>query len=150
MKDITPKLVKLFKTGYCTPQIARVAKKLQEPSTTLHYNIKKLEKEGAIKEYKAVFNHKKIEEGFCVFVLINLSPDEYGDPERVGRELVNIPEIESIDILTGDWEMVLKIRTKDQDEYYELVKNVLSRKGIIKMTTLTSLKQIKSEFIKLE
>lgn len=148
MKNITLKLVKLFKTGYCTPQIARIAKKLQEPSTTLHYNIKKLEKEGAIKGYKAVFNYKEIDEGFCTFVLINLSPDEYGDPERVGRELQNIPEIESIDIITGDWEMVLKIRTKDLDKYYELVKNVLSRKGIIKIKTLTSLKQLKTEFVK--
>ena len=49
MKDIRPKLVELFKSGYCTPQIARVAKKLGEPSTTIHYNVKKLEAEGAIK-----------------------------------------------------------------------------------------------------
>ena len=49
MKDITGKLVNLFKSGFCTPQIARIAKKLKEPSTTIHYNIKKLEKEGDIK-----------------------------------------------------------------------------------------------------
>ncbi|MFH1589658.1 MAG: Lrp/AsnC family transcriptional regulator [archaeon] len=149
MKDITSKLVKLFKTGYCIPQIARVAKQLQEPSTTLHYNIKKLEKEGAIKTYKAVFDYKKINEGFCVFMLVKLSPDEYGDPERIGRELMKLPHIESIDIITGDWEMIIKIRTKDQDEYYDLIKNVISRKGITKITTLTSLKQLKTEFVEL-
>jgi len=149
MKDITPKLIKLFKKSYCTPQIARVAKKLKEPSTTLHYNIKKLEKEGAIKSYKAVFDYKKIDEGFCVFVLINLSPDEYGDPERIGRELTKIGEIESVDIITGDWEMLLKVRIKDQDEYYNLIKNVISRKGVIKITSLTSLKQLKTEFVEI-
>ena len=56
-------------------------------------------------------------------------------------------EIESVDILTGDWEMMLKIRVKDQDEYYNLVKTVLSRKGIAKIKTLTSLKQLKTEFV---
>lgn len=149
MKDIRPKLIALFKTGYCTPQIARIARKLKEPSTTLHYNIKKLEKEGAIIAYKAVFDYKKINEGFCAFVLISLSPDEYGNPEKIGKELSKHPEIESVDIVTGDWEMIVKVRTKDQDAYYELVKHVISRKGVIKIKTLTSLKQIKSEFVEL-
>ena len=149
MKDIQPRLIDVFKKGYCTPQIAQVAKKLKEPAKTIHYNIKKLEKEGAIKAYKAVFDYKKINEGFCAFVLISLSPDEYGDPEKIGKELGRHTEIESVDIATGDWEMVVKVRTKDQDAYYELVKNVISRKGVTKIKTLTSLKQLKTEFVEL-
>lgn len=149
MKNIQPKIISLFKRGYCTPQIAQIAKKLKEPSTTIHYNIKKLEKDGAIKAYKAVFDYKKINQGFCAFVLISLSPDEYGDPEKVGKELAKHPEIESVDITTGDWEIVVKVRTTDQDAYYDLVKNVISRKGVTKIKTLTSLKQLKTEFVEL-
>ena len=149
MKNISEKLIRLFKEGYCTPQIARVAKKLKEPSTTIHYNIKKLEKEGAIKTYKAVYDYNKISQGFCVFVLISLSPDEYGDPEKIGKELAKHPEIESVDVCTGNWEIVIKVRVKDQDEYYSLVKNVISRKGITKIVSLTSLKQLKTEFVRL-
>ncbi len=147
MKDITPRLIELFKKGYCTPQIARMAKELREPSTTIHYNIKKLEREGAIKAYKAVFDYKKINEGFCTIVLISLSPDEYGNPEKIARELAKHPEIESVDICTGDWELVIKIRAKDQDEYYNFIKNVVSRKGIEKIKSLLSMKQIKTEFV---
>ncbi len=149
MKDIAQKLIPLLKEDYCTPQIHRLAKKIKEPSTTIHYNIKKLEREGAIKSYKAVFNHPKINEGFCAFVLITLSPEEYGSPEKIGQELAKHPEIESVDIITGDWEMLLKVRTKDQESYYHLVKNVISRRGIIKIKTLTSLKQLKTEFVAL-
>jgi DNA-binding Lrp family transcriptional regulator len=149
MKNITQKLINLFKKGYCTPQIARVAKKISEPSTTIHYNIKKLEREGAIRAYKAVFDYQKIDQGYCMYTLINLSPDEYGDPERITKDLAKHPEIESIDIITGDWELILKIRVKDQDEYYNFIKNVISRKGIIKIKSLTSLKQIKTEFVEL-
>ncbi len=148
MKDITPKLIELFHQGYATPQIARIAKKLSQPATTIHYNIKKLERE-AIKAYKAVFDYKKIGQGFCAHVLINLSPDEYGDPERVAKELARHPNIESVDIITGDWELVLKVRAKDMDEYYEMVKNVISRKGVTKIKSLTTLKQVKTEFIEL-
>jgi len=150
MKDIQPKLIGLLKKGYCTPQIARMAKKMQEPSTTIHYNVKKLEEEGAVKAYKAVFDYKKIDEGFCAFLLINLSPDEYGNPEKIAKELTKYDEVESVDIITGGWEIVIKIRTKDQDSYYNLVKNVIARKGIIKITTLTSLIQLKTEFVSLD
>ena len=149
MKNITEKLVKVFKEGNCTPQIARIAKKIKEPSTTIHYNIKKLEKEGAIKTYKAVFDYKKIDEGFCTYVLISLSPDEYGNPERIGKDLAKHHQIESIDICTGDWEMVLKVRVKDQDAYYDFVKNVISRKGVVKIKSLVSFKQVKTEFVTL-
>lgn len=149
MKDIASKLIPLLKEGYCTPQIAQIAKKLKQPSTTLHYNIKKLEREGAIKTYKAIFDYKKINEGFCVFVLISLAPDEYGNPERIGAELARHPHIESVDICTGDWEMVVKVRVKDQEEYFSLLKTVLSRKGIVKIKSLTSMKQMKTEFVEM-
>ncbi len=149
MKDIQSKLIPLLKEGYCVPQIARIAKKIQEPSTTIHYNIHKLEREGKIKSYKAVFDYRKIEEGFCCFVLLNLSPDEYGDPEKISRELAKHPQIESIDVCTGDWELLLKVRSKDQNDYYQFVKTVISRKGVIKTKTLISLKQFKTEFVTL-
>ena len=149
MKDIRPKLISLFKQGYCTPQISQIARKLGEPSTTIHYNTKKLEQEGAIKAYKAVFDYKKIDEGFCAFILITLAPDEYGNPERIGKDLAKHPEIESVDICTGDWEMGLKVRAKDQDAYYSLIKNVIQRKGVTKIKSLTSLKQMKTEFVTL-
>jgi DNA-binding Lrp family transcriptional regulator len=149
MKDIKPKLIRLFKEGYCTPQISRIAKTIDEPSTTIHYNIKKLEEEGAIKTYKAAFDYEKIGEGFCVFLLIALSPSEYTDPERIATDLAKHKEVESVNIVAGDWELILKIRTKDQDEYFGLLKNVISKeKGIKKTGSIISLKEIKTEFVK--
>jgi Lrp/AsnC family transcriptional regulator, leucine-responsive regulatory protein len=149
MKNIRKEIVELMKTGYCVPRIVELAKKLKEPSTTIHYNLKQMEKEGVIRGYKAVFDYKKIDEGFCSFVLLNLASDEYSNPERIGRELLSYPQIESIDIVTGGWEMLVKIRTKDIDEYYQFVKNVLSKKGIARATSLSSLKQLKTEFMEL-
>ena len=149
MKNIKEALIDLLKKGHCTPRIAKVARTLKEPATTIHYNIKQLEKSGAIKTYKAVFDYKKIEEGYCNYALINLSPEEYANPERLARLFARFDQIESIDILSGDWEMILKIRTKDIDEYYDFVKKVLSQQGVSKVKTLASLKEIKTEFVEL-
>ena len=150
MKDITPKLISLFKKGYCTPQIARIAKLLKQPSTTIHYNIKKMEKLGAIKAYKAVFDYKKINQGHCTYILITLVHEKYGDPESVAKKLAKDERVESIDICTGDYELLVKLRTKDIDEYYEFVKYSIKQYGFAKTISLTSLKQIKTEFVELE
>jgi DNA-binding Lrp family transcriptional regulator len=148
MKNIKPKLIRLFKEGYCTPQIARIARKIKEPSTTIHYNIKKLENEGAIKTYKAVFDYKKIDEGFCAYLLIAFAPAEY--PERIARELAKHKEVESVDLITGDWELIVKIRTRDQDEYYNLISDIIPKVEVFqKMKSMISLKQIKTEFVSL-
>jgi DNA-binding Lrp family transcriptional regulator len=148
MKDIQLKLVKLFKEGYCTPQIGRIAREIDEPAATIHYNIKKLEKSGTIRTYKAVFDYKKIDEGFCAYVLIALSSSEYADPERIAANLARQREVESVDILAGDWEMLVKIRTRNQDEYFQFLKEVISKeKGIQNSNSIVSLKQIKTEFV---
>jgi len=79
-----------------------------------------------------------------------LSSSEYADPERIAKELARHKEVESIDILAGDWELIVKVRAKDQDEYYEFLKKVISReKGIENNSSIISLKQIKTEFVTL-
>jgi len=152
MKNIKPELVRLFKQGYCTPQISRIAKAIDEPSTTIHYNIKKLEKEGTIRTYKAVFDYTKIEEGFCAYVLINVSPLEYEHnwskyETQIVRELAKHKEVESLDLITGEWDMILKIRTRDQSDFYDFLGKVVNRVAIQKSVSLVSLRQVKSDFI---
>jgi len=147
MKNIEEKLIEQLKTGKCAPQITQLARSLNEPSTTIHYNIHRMEKEGKICTCKAVFNHAKINQGLCTFVLLTLSPDEYGDPERIALELAKHSQIESVDVITGDWELIIKVRTASMDEYFQFVKTVLSKKGIAKIKSLNSMKQLKSEFV---
>jgi DNA-binding Lrp family transcriptional regulator len=150
MKDIKPRLIDLFKEGNCTPQISVIAKKLKEPATTIHYNVKQLEQEGAIKAYKAVFDYKKIDEGHCTYLFINLAQENYADPEKIGKELAKDHRVESVDVCTGEHELVVKFRTKDTDEYYQAVKDWIKRFGFRKTTSVTSLKQVKTEFVTLD
>jgi len=152
VKNIRHKLIELFKEGYCTPQLSKIAKKIKEPSTTIHYNIKKLEEEGAIKAYRTVFDYEKIEEGFCAYVLINVAPTEYAHDwskyeTNIAKKLAKHKEVESLDILAGEWDMILKVRTKDQHQYYDFLGKVINRVAIQKSVSMISLRQLKSDFI---
>jgi len=150
MKDIKPRLIELFKEGNCTPQISVIAKKLKEPATTIHYNIKRLEEEGAIISYKAVFDYKKIDEGLCTYVFVNVGPEDYGNPEKIVKEIANDSRVESIDVVTGEYELLLKLRTKDIDGYYAMMKELIKKYHFSKTISVTSLKTIKTEFVKTE
>lgn len=147
MKDIRPRLIELFKEGFCTPQISKLAKKLKQPSTTLHYNIKRLEEEGKIKTYKAVFDYKKIGQGHCTFVFINLSQEDYDTPEEVAKELAKDSRVESVDIITGNYELLVKLRTQDTDEYYKWVKEKVKKHNFRQTSSINSLSQAKSEYV---
>ncbi|HIH91204.1 TPA: hypothetical protein HA281_00200 [Candidatus Woesearchaeota archaeon] len=150
MKDIRARLIPLLEKGQCTPRISQLAKKLGEPSTTIHYNVKKMEREGAIQAYKAVFNYKSIGQGHCTYLLINLRQENYGEPEQVARDLAKNKNVESVDICTGEYELIVKLRSKDIDEYYQWVKVAIRKYGFAKTISLTSLKQLKTEFVELE
>ena len=64
------------------------------------------------------------------------------------KELLNDPRVESVDVVTGDYELLLKLRTKDIDEYYQFVKEAIKKYKFSKTISMTSLKQLKTEFVK--
>ncbi len=152
MKNIKPRIIRLLREGYCAPQIARLAHATMEPAATIHYNIRKLEKEGAIKTYKAVFDHQKIEEGFCAYVLLGLTPLSHSEPranpDEIADSIARNREVESVDIVAGDWEFIVKVRTRSQEEYFGFLKKLLGKeKGVKRSCSIVSLKQAKAEFI---
>ncbi len=147
MKDIREKLLKLLKSGYCTPKISLLAKKLGIGSTTIHYNIKRLEQDGVITGYRAILDYDKAGMGFTSYILVNLLPNQYDDPEKICKRIAGFDEVESVDIVTGQYEIIIKARTSSIDEYYSFIRRLLKIKGISRITSLNSLKEIKSDFL---
>ena len=150
MKDIGEELVEELRTGGCAPAITKLARKLRKPGSTIHFNIKKMEKEGKILAYKAVLDNEKVGQGFTAFALVKLSSAAYekkGFGSEVARRIARHPAVESVDALTGEWELIVKIRAKDQKEYYSLAQDIISGEGIVKVNSLISLQQFKSEYV---
>jgi DNA-binding Lrp family transcriptional regulator len=150
MKNIEEKLISELRTGYCVPAVTKLAKKLKQPGSTIHFNVKKMEKEGKIRTYKAVFDKDKIGLGFTGFALVKLSEKAYeekGYTLDVAQRIAKHPEVESVDVLTGEWELIVKISAKDQKDYFSLVRKCIAGEGIRKVNSLISLEQVKSEYV---
>jgi len=150
MKNIEEELIGELRTSSCAPSITKLARKLRKPGSTIHFNIKKMEKEGKILSYKAVFDNEKIGQGFTAFAMVKLSSKAYEKrnfTSEIAKRIARHPEVESVDALTGEWELVVKIRAKDQKEYYELAQQIIGGEGIVKVNSLVSLEQFKSEYV---
>jgi DNA-binding Lrp family transcriptional regulator len=82
--------------------------------------------------------------GFCALVLVTLSTEAYRNPESIANVLAKHRVVESVDIVAGDWELILKIRTKDQDEFYDFLKKVICKEsGIVKANSIITLRRVK-------
>ena len=141
------KIIDVLRNGSCAPILEKVANELDIPHDKAKELIATIEKEGIFKGYHAIPNYSKIDKGFCVIALMNLNPEEYTDPEKLALDLAKMDEVESLHLCSGEWDIVMSVRTKDQHEYFKFVKDLLKRKAVNKIKSQTSLKQIKNDYV---
>ena len=99
-------------------------------------------------KYVSFCQVKKIEKGLCAYVLINVSPSQYERDwskyeTQIVKELAKHEEVESLDIIAGEWNIILKVRTKDQSEFSDFLGKVVNRVAIQKkhITSLVAASQ---------
>ena len=107
-------------------KIHELAKLLRLPRSTVYNRIKRLEREGAIKGYKAVVDATKI--GRPVTALVNIITTGLSQKD-VAKRLATFGIVEEIFVVTGPYDLVAKVRLKDTDE---LGRFVLDEKAGIK------------------
>lgn len=125
----------------CKTTARQIARKINSPITTVFAKIKRMEKLGIIKEYKAVLDAEKLGRGTTAFILASFS---YRTPEMEGalsqRELAEriskFPEVQEVHIITGDWDILIKVKDKDVNAVGNFVIDKLRLvKGIEKTLT---------------
>jgi len=81
---------------------------------------------------------------FCALIFVALSPEAYHNLERTAGSLAKYREVESVDVVAGKWGLILKIRTKGQDGFYDFLKKIVCKEnGVVKTNSMIFLKQVK-------
>lgn len=143
MDEIDKKILKELQKN-CKIPIKRLAKKLNLPVSTVFTRIKNLEKKGIIKEYRAILDDKKLNKSTTAFILISFSPMNNISQEEVAKQLSLIPNVQEVHIITGEWDIIIKIKCENVEELGKIILNkVREILGIEKSYTLISLKTIK-------
>ena len=119
----------------------KISKKTLIPVTTVNNRIKKLRSNGVIKKYTIEIDKSKLGFNLLAYIFINLSNTELKASGMKVDDLIKMirknPFIESVEHVTGNIDLVLKMHVKSIDELNDYVVNTLSNhKGVEKTNTL--------------
>lgn len=134
----------------CKRSLKDIAKEINMPMSTVHEKIKRFEDAGVIKDYRAMLDEKKVGFGVTAFIMAST---EYIKGERtfqrnIGERVSALPYVLETHTLSGDWDLIIKVKFKD---VYELGKFVNERirtlPGISKTVTMVSIDEIKEDTV---
>lgn len=111
-------------------KLTEIGKKVKKPPSTVSERIKRLEEEGIIMGYTALLNSKKMDRGFTAFVFGQARLGKGIDLEQPGEQIAKIPEVLEVHFVTGEYDYLVKIKVKDQEEYLKVVKKIASCFGL--------------------
>ncbi len=119
---------------------SQISKRVNLPITTVHNRIKKLEKLGIIKRYTVELDYKKLEKPVAAYVMVQVI---YMLPsgikvmqEDVAKHIKGLPGVESVELITGGTDILVKIRVKDVDELNDfIIKKLRKIEGVDKAQT---------------
>lgn len=125
---------------------SQIGKQLSIPTTTVFNRIKALEKEGIIKGYTAKLDYAKLGLPITGHILVTVSYTLH-DGERVSQEVVarEIKRLgcESVSIVTGETDIIVKVRVADVEQLNDfVVRKLRAIKGVDKTRTMIVLSEV--------
>ncbi|MEZ0346750.1 MAG: Lrp/AsnC family transcriptional regulator [Infirmifilum sp.] len=124
--------------------VKELSKKIGSPITTAHARLKRLEREGYIKAYRAILEPKKLGFPTIAFIFVSFAKIQGIDQRKVAEAIGKFPEVQEVHIITGEWDILVKVRVKSVDELGDFVVNKLRNiEGVEKTYTSVVLENVK-------
>jgi Lrp/AsnC family leucine-responsive transcriptional regulator len=98
----------------------QIAKKIDAPLTTVFAKIKRMEELGIIKSFRAILSADKLGVGTSAFILASVSYRSKTDgapvsQRTVAEEIAKFEEVQEVHIITGDYDLLVKLRSASVD-----------------------------------
>lgn len=108
------------------------------PSATLE-RVRKLEERGLIKGYAAILDPHALGLGLVAFIFVRVDDrdDQLGRAESTAEALSELPSVLELHHLAGEDCFLLKVRARDTDDLYRILRDDLGRFKTIKSTRTT-------------
>jgi DNA-binding Lrp family transcriptional regulator len=113
--------------------IREIAKKTRLKPSTVHQRMEKLKKERVIEKYTLKLNNEALEENFIVFMYLAAEKD-------LPKEVFDNPHIKEAFGITGEYDLLLKLKFKDIKEFNDFI--IKFRKTYDIKKTLTNIATI--------
>ncbi len=122
-----------------------VANKLNLTTTPVYERIKRLEREGYIKSYKAIIDRKKIGLNLMVFCNVSLKEHQATFLAQFEKDIKMHPEVISCYHIAGMYDYLIKISVENMDVYQDFIANKLANiKNIARVQSSFVMTEVKS------
>ena len=105
---------------------AAIAERLNMSQSPCWRRINRLQQEGLIRQQVALLNRRGLGMDVVVFATINLTSTGRQNLLAFEQDIVQHPEVMECYTMTGIWDYLLKIVTRDIRHYEEFVRNTLT------------------------
>ena len=118
--------------------IRDIAKKTSLRPSTVHDRITKLKKDNIIEKFTVKLNNQKVGENFIVFMFVTTSKD-------LESSFFNNPHIKDVFGVTGEYDLILKLKFSDIEEFNKFIISLRKNTAIKKTQTMIATIGIKEE-----
>lgn len=102
--------------------------------------LKKLENTGVVQQYTAILDPALVDKHLMSFFYISFDDPSHGD--RFAEYICTEPDVKECFYITGDYDYVLKIITKNTKSLEKLLTRIKNQEGIAKTETIVTLSTI--------
>ena len=136
---IDKKILRALMEDARTP-VLEIARQVGISGAAIHQRLRKLEKSGLLAGSKFIVNPKVL--GYTTMAFVGIFLDKaMNNPEAV-KQLQKIPEVLECHYTTGNWSILIKVLTKDNEHLMHLLNNEIQAiTGVSRTETFISLDQ---------
>jgi Lrp/AsnC family transcriptional regulator, leucine-responsive regulatory protein len=124
--------------------VVEMAQSLDLPRATVQERVKKMVESGVIKRFVAIPDYSKIGKQVMAYVFVAFSNEGGLSQRKLAEEISRVPGVYEVSVISGEWDMLLKVRAGSVEEIGKLVVDRLrATKGIEKTETCVAFQTIK-------
>lgn len=116
-----------------------LAEQLNLTTTPVFERVKRLEKDGIIKQYVALVDNRKLGLSLTAFISISLTKHSRSYLEKFVTEVNQYPEVMECYHIAGNFDFLLKIVVNNMEKYESFI--------LTKLSTIANLGQVQSSFV---
>ncbi len=143
MDELDLKIVKELQED-CRRSLPSIAKSVGIAVSTLHYRLKRLEKDGIVYRYSADVDSEKLGMDYITVISVwaDFGPGYY---ERIGEELTRVPGVWAVYYCLGEVDFFVLTRAKDRSEFLKILDRMMNIEGIVRTNTHVTAKVLKED-----
>lgn len=126
--------------------VVELSRRVGLTKTPCAERLRRLQKSGIIRGYHADLDPEAVGAAHVVLVQVLLSSTSAQDLRRFNEAVMRIQEIESCHMIAGDFDYLLKVRTRDINEYRRVMGERIAELPCVKQThTYVVMEVVKDE-----